>query len=282
MIIQREFAPAEDELIYHYCDSFSFYSICTNKKLWFNDVFSMNDFLEVHWGYSVWEQAASTRIEKYGREFLDEINTTIRLWGFRGLSLANCFSTDKDVLSQWRAYTGDGKGYVIWFNAKDLLGLPVRALKVLYDEQEQVKEAAVAIDALHAMKQDQSPDFEMLCEFFNCDLSAFKNPAFSEEKEIRLIHLLELKPSNDSLKLIDVGGIYFGQEKKGEEIKFRMKQDIPTPYIEFDFTDGGKLNPIKEVIIGPKNDVLPTAISIFLETIGIGNVSIEKSKASYR
>lgn len=282
MIISREYNPTDGDIIYHYCDANAFHSICTNKKLWFNDLFSMNDYLESYWGYSIWEQAASTRIEKYGREFLDEIDEVIHFSGLQGLLLANCFSTDNDVLSQWRAYANDGKGYVIGFDAKKLLGLPIRALKVLYDKEEQIKEASVGIDALFLMKQEDFADYKTFRGIFGYDLSAFKNPAFSEEKEIRLIHLLSLKKSNDLLKLVDEGGQYFGEERTGEQVKFRIKQDIPTPYVEFDFTNGGQINPIKEIVIGPKNDVLISAISIFLETIGIEGVIILKSKASYR
>lgn len=282
MIISREYIPNDNDIIYHYCDANAFYSICTNRKLWFNDLFSMNDYMELFWGYSIWEQAASKRLEKYGKEFLDEIDEVIHFSGLQGLLLANCFSTDKDVLSQWRAYASDGRGYAIGFNAKDLLGLPIRALKVLYDKEEQIKEATAGIDALFLMKQDNFPEYKTFRGIYGYDLSAFKNPAFSEEKEIRLIHLLSLKKSNSFLKLIDEGGQYFGKERKGEEVKFRIKQDIPTPYVEFDFTNDGRINPIKEVVIGPKNDVMTSAISIFLETIGIENVKIEKSEASYR
>lgn len=282
MIISREFKPNNNDIIYHYCDANAFHSICTNRKLWFNDLFSMNDYMELHWGYSIWEQAASTRLEKYGKDFLDEIDEVIHSSGFQGLLMANCFSTEKDVLSQWRAYADDGKGYVIGFNAENLLGLPIRALKVLYNKEQQIKEAAAGIDALFLIKQENICDFKALCGGYGYDLSAFKNPAFSEEKEIRLIHLLDFQRSNDFLKLVDKGGLYFGEERTGEQVKFRIKQDIPTPYIEFDFTNNGKINPIKEVIIGPKNDVKVSAISIFLETIGVENVKIEKSKASYR
>ena len=247
-----------------------------------NDLHSMNDFMELHWGYSIWEQSANTRIEKYGKEFLDEIDEVIHFSGFQSLLLANCFSTDKDVLSQWRAYADDGKGYVIGFNAKELLGLPIRALQVLYDKEQQIKEATATIDALYQLKQEDSNEFKTFCNVFGYDLSAFKNPAFIEEKEIRLIHLLDFKKSNDFMKLVDKGGIYFGEDRKGEEIKFRIKQDIPTPYIELDFSNNNKINPIKEVVIGPKNEVMKTAIRIFLETIGIEKVEINKSNASYR
>lgn len=282
MIISREYKPKENDLIYHYCDSNAFFAICTNRKLWMNDLHSMNDFMELHWGYSIWEQSANTRIEKYGKEFLDEIDEVIHFSGFQGLLLANCFSTDKDVLSQWKAYADDGKGYVIGFNAKELLQLPIRALQVLYDKERQIKEATATIDALYQLKQEDSNEFKTFCNVFGYDLSAFKNPAFIEEKEIRLIHLLDFKKSNDFMKLVDKGGIYFGEDRKGEEIKFRIKQDIPTPYIELDFSNNNKINPIKEVVIGPKNEVMKTAIRIFLETIGIEKVEINKSNASYR
>lgn len=282
MIISREYKPKENDLIYHYCDSNAFFAICTNRKLWMNDLHSMDDFMELHWGYSIWEQSANTRIEKYGKEFLDEIDEVIHFSGFQSLLLANCFSTDKDVLSQWRAYADDGKGYVIGFNAKELLGLPIRALQVLYDKEQQIKEATATIDALYQLKQEDSNEFKTFCNVFGYDLSAFKNPAFIEEKEIRLIHLLDFKKSNDFMKLVDKGGIYFGEDRKGEEIKFKIKQDIPTPYIELDFSNNNKINPIKEVVIGPKNEVMKTAIRIFLETIGIEKVEINKSNASYR
>lgn len=282
MIPTREFKPTKNEIIYHYCDANAFHSICTNRKLWFNDLFSMNDSLEIHWGYSIWEEVASLKMKEYGKDFLDEIDEILHFSGFQGLLLANCFSTNRDVLSQWRAYANDGKGYVIGFDAKELLNLPVKALEVSYDKEQQIKEASAVIDTLYLIKQDDLEEFKTYCYLFGHDLSSFKNPAFLEEKEIRLIHLLDFKRSNKSLKLVDEGGRYFGEERKGEEVKFRIKENIPTPYIELNFSNNGKTNPIKEVIIGPKNSVKETAISIFLETIGIENVIIGKSKASYR
>ena len=42
-----------------------------------SDLFSMNDFMEMHWGYSIWEKAASEILDEVGREFLDEIDKII-------------------------------------------------------------------------------------------------------------------------------------------------------------------------------------------------------------
>lgn len=156
MIQTREFKPTKNEIIYHYCDANAFHSICTNRKLWFNDLFSMNDSLEIQWGYSIWEEAASVKMKKYGKEFLDEIDKILHFSGFQGLLLANCFSTNGDVLSQWRAYANDGKGYVIGFDAKELLNLPVKALQVSYNKEQQIKEASAVIDMLYHIQKDNN------------------------------------------------------------------------------------------------------------------------------
>lgn len=102
----------------------------------FSDLFSMNDFLEMHWGYHVWEKAATELLEIVGRDFLDEIDKILHTSGVCGLPVGSCFSLNGDVLSQWRAYADDGHGYAIGFDATTLLKLPIRPLKVLYDDGE--------------------------------------------------------------------------------------------------------------------------------------------------
>ncbi|MDN3676329.1 DUF2971 domain-containing protein [Flavobacterium paronense] len=246
----------------------------------------MNDYMEVHWGYMIWEKVANNLIEEFGFEFIDYIDQRISSNGIRGLIVASCFSKNGDVLSQWRGYADDGKGYVIGFKATELLKLPIRALEVLYNEKKQVEEVQKVVRALYeaekTVEKKFGPDFNTLVHLLGYDLAALKNPAFIEEKEIRLIHLLDFKKSGKFLKLNDHGGVYFGEQRLGEKIQFRIKQDIPTPFIELDFTNNNKINPIAEVIIGPKNPVKKTAISIFMETIGLSNVTISNSKASYQ
>lgn len=288
MLYSRLFKPKRNDLIYHYCSAETFNAICINKSIRLCDIFSMNDFMEMHWGYSIWEKVANNLMEEFGYEFVENIDEIIHISGMKCLVLASCFSLDGDVLSQWRAYSNDGNGYCIGFNAKDLLNLNIKALKVEYNEQKQVKELTNVIKALHEVEQNL-PDQEQFGErFFSAcsniafDLAAFKNPAFSEEKEVRLIHLLNFEESNNFLKLVDVGGSSFGKDAKPAEVKFLMSQNMPKTYIDINFTNENKLNPIKKVIIGPKNPVLNSAIAVYLETLNIGNVEIERSKSSYR
>lgn len=248
----------------------------------------MNDFLEIHWGYSIWEKAANQILKEVDEEFLHKVDNIIRTAELNGNILASCFSQSGDVLSQWRAYANDGKGYAIGFNAADIIQLSVRPLKVLYDEKKQIKEIATILKAIHHIENEDGKkdkygiDFFEACVKIAYDLAAFKNPAFLEEKEIRIIHILNFIKSNKFLKLVDNGGTSFGKLVEGEEVKFRMADSLPVPYIDIDYTDNGIINPIKKVVLGPKNDALPSSISVFMETSNIGNVEILRSVASYR
>lgn len=116
----RQYFPADDELIYHYCGADTFHAICLNKKLRFSDLHSMNDYMERHWGYDIWEEAASGLLDSIGVSFLDEIDRVFHNSGFQGLLLGSCFSKNGDVLSQWRAYADDGAGYSIGFAPRTL------------------------------------------------------------------------------------------------------------------------------------------------------------------
>ena len=137
--------------------------------------------------------------------------------------------------------------------------------------------------AIHKIENENKYgiDFFDTCTRLAVDLAAFKNPAFSEEMEIRLLHLLNFETSNGFFKLVDNGGFYFGEMVDGQEVKFRMADNLPVPYIDINFTNKSTINPIKEVYVGPKNNSNLTAIAVFLETVGLGNVTVKKSVASY-
>lgn len=286
MLHNRIYEPKVGERLYHYCDGNSFAAICSSGRLRLNDLFAMNDFMELHWGYHIWELAAGEMLDEVGKDFLDKIDEIVSDSGFHLLLVGSCFSLDGDVLSQWRAYSNDGSGYAIGFDATVLPKLQVRPLRVLYDKRQQIEEAKLFIKSIHHVKKKEElkfgSDFFNACAVFACDLAAFKNPAFSEEKEIRIVHVLDFVPSNQTLKLVDKGGEAFDQAVAGEEVKFRMKDEIPVAYIDIDFTNAGKINPVKDVVLGPKNNAIVPGISIFLETLGVGNVNIRQSKATYR
>ena len=61
-----------------------------------------------------------------------------------------------------------------------------------------------------------------------------------------------------------------------------MRGSVPVPHIDLSYVDPSGNHPIAEIILGPRNDALPTAISVFLETLGLGDIEVRKSHASYR
>ncbi|AOI69781.1 hypothetical protein WI29_21255 [Burkholderia ubonensis] len=256
------------------------------KKLRFGDLFSMNDFMEMHWGYGIWEKAAGEVIDITGKEFLDDMDKIISGSGFRVLPLASCFSTDGDVLSQWRAYAKDGTGYAVGFRADMLLKLPVRALRVSYDRAQQINETKAAIlglfEAEKGEEKKRGDNFFDACVQLWFDIAAFKNPGFAEEQEVRLIHAVNFESVNDGLRIVDGAGMAFEEEYLPKPVRFQMRGASPVPYLDIDFSNNGKVNPIAEVVLGPKNDSLPTGVLVFLETMGISNVRLRRSQASYR
>ncbi len=135
MLLDRLYKPKEGDILYHYCSGDCFGAICNSKRLRLGDLFAMNDFMEMHWGYDIWERAASEMLGQVGEDFLDEIDKIIHASGFNILLVGTCFSLDGDVLSQWRGYANDGNGYCIGFDGSIFPDLPARALRVLYDKE---------------------------------------------------------------------------------------------------------------------------------------------------
>jgi Protein of unknown function (DUF2971) len=286
MLPNRRFVPSEADILYHYCSPQTFLTICTTKCLRFSDLFAMNDFMEVHWGYHVWERAASAVLDLVGKPFLDDIDEIIHKSGLKALALATCLSRNGDVLSQWRAYGADGTGYAIGFKASDITQLPVQPLRVEYNLDIQVEEVKNFILALHDVEKTEitprGQDFFNACASLAFDLNSFKNPAFSEEDEVRLLHLVNFQKSNSTLRLVDPGGTSFGQPAVPQAISFHMSSSTPVAHVDLTFTGKGNKWPIVEVVLGPKNDSLLSGVSVFLETLNLPNVRVRKSAASYR
>ena len=282
----RQFTPSDGEILYHYCTPETFLALCSFKTLRFSDLFSMNDFMEVHWGYQTWQAAVAEVRDVVGKDLIDDIEAIIHESRFKVLPLAACLSRNGDVLSQWRAYGADGRGYAIGFDSKILTQLPVKVLKVEYDRRTQIQEVKSFILAIHDVESKEvtprSLDFIYACAAFASNLASFKNPAFIEEDEVRLVHLLNFQESNETLKLVDAGGTSLGAAIPPQQVKFHMKGSVPVAYLDIVFKSDEEVRPIVEVVLGPKNDALPSGVSVFLETLAHSGVRIRTSRASYR
>jgi hypothetical protein len=213
--------------------------------------------------------------------------------------LGFCLSEDGDLLSQWRGYAADAAGVSIGFSkdylehfartnqgqeksgfffqrveyAPEIQGTLIepayRRIKDLLTEGAFVREKG----SILAPRKDDDPrrDQEKLRDVISRlamsmitilkNMFVLKNSAFREEREWRLISYF-----------------LYGESDK---CSFRALNNRIVPYRDFELLESGN-GSIMELIIGPKNTTPNYVIESFLKQRGFANVTVSRSKATYR
>ena len=284
--------------LYHYCPSTSFTSIISARAIWLSSLILSNDLMEG----KVLSKAFSRKMDKDSVDVRtrNELERSLRKFeeDFDGLGF--CLSEVGDLLSQWRGYADDGRGYSIGFAKEyleELSSIPgandhrFMIRKVIYDQLEQENAILTTYNGIredilsgeirfaHPPTLLTSTDYEKESkEYIEAykdsmhllwirvlralpDMFALKSEAFSEEKEYRLVSLLMKDTEDDCL--------------------FRSRNDRLIPYRQYELK---KLTSesISEVIIGPKNVTPEIFVEMFLRQNGFNNVKISRSAATYR
>lgn len=192
-----------DETIYHYCSLQTFNSIVSGKNLRLSNAFKTNDSFELKWIFQLIKEE-----KLLSQTFLSKLEAIY------DYSLSNyfrphmvCFSGSGDLLSQWRAYGNWGAGVSIGFNKiyfkKSELAFSnkeFKIFKVIYSIKSQLIEIKKVLNNLESEKEIDNlleSDlkfaknslllFLVANKFYELGIK-FKNPTFSEEKEIRIVH----------------------------------------------------------------------------------------------
>jgi hypothetical protein len=285
MILDRLYKPTTDELIYHYCRPEPFVEIIRSRSIWLSGSYALNDATERSWGYSVFAEAAKALEKETGPDFIANIVAPVRAGDSYSLLMLGCFSLDPDVLSQWRAYADDGRGFAVGFSPK-LLQVPAKPLRVLYDKDAQLQE--LIGNLRHIYEVEKSTGFKYGDQFqshlfqMGLDLCAYKNPYFREEKEVRLAHACGI--DRETEKIIAVGARAPDGSRLSEPLttQFRVANGVIIPYIIVDYSNNGEIFPIKEIVLGPRNENAELNIRVFLNTMGIRDVKVRRSNVPYR
>lgn len=274
-------------VLYHYCTVDAFMGIIKSKKLRLSNLWHVNDSMEMLWGrnkiYSIFKEIFKTDITyQIHNEYM--LNNKS--------AYASCFSEIGDLLSQWRAYADDGTGISIGFDLNQFeinKGYPftssvfdhsVKINKIIYSEVDQDK---IISNILLFLKNTYiSDDLQHHLSSLGRFAPFFKNPAFEEEKEWRIVFRdLEFKvilPEESEIKESRHLGNPFFINKKG----------LISEYYEFSFEKYLTKYPIKEIILGPKCKLELDYVPYFLSNNGIdvedliNRRAVYKSKASYR
>lgn len=279
--IIKQWEPKEDSMLYYYCSATSFMSIVKNKTLRFCDLYHMNDLSELRHGKIIYDQIIENSKE-LSDDTKSKIDIILKEFINRCVLLSMSFSLKKDLLSQWRGYADDAKGFCIGFKAKDFTNLPIHLLKVEYDF---VKQFALILNSMKMIESRikdgiDKDNFHLICELQEL-FSMMKNESFKEECECRLVYPIYVDVDGDG-KLFDVSKENSEYHKYVHDIEFRLVSNTPTPYVDMDFTLGNRYMPLKEVIIGPKNRSSKIDIELFLRTNGILGAKVTESLSSYR
>jgi hypothetical protein len=317
----------KNEYIYHYCTIDTFYIIMSNNTIRLSDLNKTNDSMEKKWGKKIALEVLEKTLsdnqitinlkEDYyydddtANHYEQASNELDRILGYK--TLISCFSHDGDLLSQWRGYGQDGDGISIGFNytlLKKLLNSQKDIFidKVIYKRkaQEKIIKQKLFGPAITYMKtlflNDSVPgttdfneyfidNFDAFCEVLDhaaeniCDL--IKNPAFEEEKEVRIVYRTGLFPEfeMDMVKEALTQDFYFGETKELHllPIQFQVKKNKLVAYSDLDFKNTIRDGMIGEIIIGPKCNADIDDIITFLYTKGYDDkIHVRKSQASYQ
>lgn len=295
------YVPTDGAVLFHYCSPDSLLAILEFRTLRLTDVSEMNDALELRWGVQVLEQEIARR-EGLPEPVVQALLGAVDEVENGSVALACCFSTQGDVLSQWRAYADNGAGFSIAIDPKELSPFPVKFLEVSYDPSAQQNHVSSAIDELVELYEDdfvgatlinsgQEEDesfaamsvlkkLEFYALYAIAQLLGFKNPAFSEESEVRLLHLAHVDRNADRrrIRLVNCDDDSVWADGRRPQIGFLMRGSVPICHIDMPIPKAA----IKEIVIGPRAIVREETMARLLGTLGYEHVSIRRSVASYR
>lgn len=270
---------------FHYTDIHGLLGILGSSSLRMCSYRTMNDSMELKWSIRKKLDAIKKEVSvPLQYDFLTEIESSLNSVPLH--AYLTCFSSEKDLLSQWRAYGDDGKGVAIGFDLKathfdhrapsiepyqsDMLA---GYFDVLYDSES----LQVGINAyielfskyIDILKQEPSKKKEFADQIAVYMLQgsvAHKNPAFKEEKECRIINLTYQNYKGDFIGVTS-------------DIKFKASGKKLTSYFEYKFPK----NIVTEIVLGPKAEIDEKELYLFLEKNGYGDhIMITHSSASYR
>lgn len=274
---------ANNDIIYHYCSMDTFLKIIKNKEIWMTETKTMNDSLEGNLlnnkEYLLEKGYLTSGLVRIFDQYIN-----------KGISVACCFSSCGDMLSQWRGYAEDATGVAIGFSKKEMgfvqeipndeifpkrfdtpnRGFFLSNIRYLSDE-----ERNDCFDRLYERAKSLHDEKRKITEYFAQKLTKLslmvKGKAFEEEKEIRCLEHYGFFPGLKTPKNPEyayTSGFDYRATKRGISM-----------YAEVKFSE----KCVKEIILGPKNGSRRETMIDFTKSnnFSLNLEQIKRSKASY-
>ncbi|WP_426943844.1 DUF2971 domain-containing protein [Pseudomonas oryzihabitans] len=259
------------ETLYHYTSSTVLLSILSNRSIWLSSKWHLNDSKEGVLFKELMEEIYESNKKKYPNGNPASTNEILEQYG----SYVNCLSSDRDMLSQWRGYAGDGSGVSIGLDTATILRLvETNKDKLFLGQVEYVGEGHTLsvqktgiIKAL--LKNKVAPSERFISRALKTAWN-IKPIAFKEEREYRIILNIPVDPSKNISSSDNI--------KRG----FRAAHDSIREYYEISFAQDDFQKLVKSITLGPKNTSDTKAIEGLLTDRGLANVKVFRSTATYR
>lgn len=257
-------------VIYHYTDINGRLGMIETGRIWATHVSRLNDFSEHHHGIKVVADCVRNAMPTSSKPLAEKILSEFR----RVETYVASYSTEHDLLSQWRSYSGGKVGYCLGLATNGIATLDDRTPllePVIYKNslaQEVIARMVNRVDEYLQNNPFEEVEIGFLLGIVGSTLAnlacTIKHPKFEEENEYRQFY----QPGATSLRL---------------EKKFRNGRFGLTPYVEIPFIEEGRL-PLKSVTIGPCQDaeLEKYAITTLLEKHSYTNVEFLVSEIPLR
>jgi hypothetical protein len=257
-------------LVYHYTVADALSKIIQNNSFWVSEKGFLNDISEKSYPFECRKELLAICNQPNMKDLLS-FSDGMNKYKFYILSL----STEKDSLPLWSEYCS-GKGYCLGFDINELItifqerGIPFIHGKVIYKKDEQIKLIHEEVEYIRNIINEEN-----MYKRLNDELDIVASAMASIDK---LSHFFKKSVYHSENEYRFVFGIL---KKDGIKTNYREKNNAIIPYIEID-----KLNklPIKEIGIGPKNniDIAKLSIDSLLQSKQYKNVDIWESEATLR
>jgi hypothetical protein len=298
--------PGLDTLC-HYTNASGLEGILKTGTLWATNVAYLNDPEEFRFAYRTFERMVSRGEHALDPTLVRSFLEGLRTWGHDHELIQTfviSFSARRDDLSQFRAYSDNGRGYIIEFEPCDLVEALNSHLRhgsgeyftlrcVRYGEEGLSQFHVQAIEKLkgsigrlpHPVGSSEhlSAVRAFGMDFHNYLREAgvvFKQGGYVDEEEYRAV--------------LDVAGLMDLPLDVEEKMAVRFRGAMPVPYIPFQFLplperkgyfiERENKGVIKRVVVGPSVDfdLARTGLFYLLRQHGLVDVDIKASQCSYR
>ena len=273
-LYQTVFPLKPPETIYHYTTQKGILGIIPTRTMWATQAHFLNDRNEVFLTFKLLERELRRMVSESSnqqhRSLLNEIRHSLSKVDQTHICTVS-FCESGDLLSQWRGYAAQGKGYAMGFDLAELSIIAKQQNFVVwpcvYNPTLQLELVKYLIHCWIEKFSEQMLDHGKMIEEINtsiCKLAPIlKDESFIEEQEWRLVSTAT------------------GGEKN---MAFREGVFSLIPYLNFKICDQNSKDCLNKIVVGPSphTDLATNSLSMFLKQNKLPKVEIVTSRIPFR